>query len=134
MLVTGGNDRIPGFVTDPADHLVAYKEASGSYQFAVVVESGDHGLIASTTPEAGAARQLAVAFLKAELVRHPASNSLLSRNPPAGVQLLLRGDAIARPSFKLSVLHFGRTSAFPPLRTLGLSVSPYAEDKWTQGS
>jgi fermentation-respiration switch protein FrsA (DUF1100 family) len=90
MLVTGGNDRIPGFVTDPADHLVAYKEASGSNQFAVVVESGDHGLIASTTPEAGEARQLAVAFLKAELMRHPASKSMLSRNPPAGVQLLRR--------------------------------------------
>ena len=90
MLVTGGNDRIPGFLTNPADHLVAYNEGSGSNQFAVIVENGDHELIASATPEASAARQLAVAFLKAELLRHPASRSMLSQNPPAGVQLLRR--------------------------------------------
>ena len=36
------------------------------------------------------ARQLIVAFLKAELLRHPASRSMLSRNPPTGVQLLRR--------------------------------------------
>ena len=41
ILVTGGNDRVPGFVTDLADHLIAYKEASGSNQFAVVIE--DYG-------------------------------------------------------------------------------------------
>jgi predicted dienelactone hydrolase len=91
MLVTGGNDRIPGFVTDPADHLVAYKEASGSIQFAVIVEEGDHELVASTTPEGIAARRLALAFLKAELLGHPASRAMLSRSPLAGMQLLRRG-------------------------------------------
>jgi alpha-beta hydrolase superfamily lysophospholipase len=90
MLVTGGKDIIPGFLTDPADHLVAYKEASGRSGFAVIVEDGDHELVAAATPQAAAARRLAIAFLKAELLRHPASTKMLAQTPRAGVQLLRR--------------------------------------------
>jgi hypothetical protein len=53
---------------------------------------GDHELVASTTAEGIAARRLALAFLKAELLAHPASRLVLGRTPPAGVQPLRRGN------------------------------------------
>jgi alpha-beta hydrolase superfamily lysophospholipase len=88
MVVTGGNDRIPGLVVDPADHLAAYKEAAGSRHFAVIAETGDHELIGSTSAEAVAARNLGIAFLKSELLRHRASTSILAGTPPAGLRIL----------------------------------------------
>jgi len=46
MIVTGTADTIPGFVTDPADHLLAAKTANGAPRYAYVVGSGGHELIA----------------------------------------------------------------------------------------
>lgn len=45
MIVTGSADVVPGFVTDPADHLFpADTVKAGSY--ALVVDKADHGLVA----------------------------------------------------------------------------------------
>ena len=46
MIVTGTADTVPGFVTDPADHLFA-AETVPTDSYALVVEGADHGLVAS---------------------------------------------------------------------------------------
>ena len=46
MIVTGTADRVPGFVTDPADHLCA-AETSAADHYALVVDGADHLLVAS---------------------------------------------------------------------------------------
>jgi predicted dienelactone hydrolase len=45
MIVTGTADVVPGFVTDPADHLFP-AETVPSASYALVVQGADHGLVA----------------------------------------------------------------------------------------
>lgn len=46
LLITGTADVVPGFVTDPADHLLAPQTSTGP-AFALVTAGGDHALVAA---------------------------------------------------------------------------------------
>lgn len=67
LLVTGDQDLVPGFVSDPRDHLYPVESAPEGDKYAVVLTGGDHNLIGGQ-PEAPyrRARELGTAFLKAE--------------------------------------------------------------------
>ena len=49
LLITGTEDRVPGFVADPADHLLPV-ETSGADAFAAVVDGGQHDLVDQEAP------------------------------------------------------------------------------------
>ena len=60
MIVTGSADTVPGFVTDPADHLFP-AETVPTDSYALVVAGADHGLVAA--PAFGRAATPARLFL-----------------------------------------------------------------------
>ncbi|AQR74707.1 alpha/beta hydrolase [Sphingomonas sp. LM7] len=45
MLITGTEDRVPGFVTNPADHLQPIELSPAGDKYALVIKDGGHGLI-----------------------------------------------------------------------------------------
>lgn len=44
MLVTGDKDIVPGFITDPAQHLLAYEGSTREDAIALVVRNGSHNI------------------------------------------------------------------------------------------
>jgi len=91
LLVTGDEDLVPGFVTDPADHLYPVQTAPAGDRQAVVLAGGGHNLIGGE-PEAlfERARQLGTAFLQAELLGDPRARQLLEAPAAAGEQRVRR--------------------------------------------
>ncbi|MGW8127515.1 MAG: alpha/beta hydrolase family protein [Stenotrophomonas sp.] len=91
LLVTGDEDLVPGFVTDPADHLYPVQTAPAGDRQAVVLAGGGHNLIGGE-PEAlfERARQLGTAFLQAELLGDPRARQLLEAPAAAGEQRIRR--------------------------------------------
>ncbi len=91
LLVTGDEDLVPGFVTDPADHLYPVQTAPAGDRQAVVLAGGGHNLIGGE-PEAlfERARQLGTAFLQAELLGDARARQLLDAPPPAGERRVSR--------------------------------------------
>ncbi len=91
LLVTGDEDLVPGFVTDPADHLYPVQTAPAGDRQAVVLAGGGHNLIGGE-PEAlfERARQLGTAFLQAELLDDPRARQLLEAPAAAGEQRVRR--------------------------------------------
>lgn len=91
LLVTGDEDLVPGFVTDPADHLYPVQTAPAGDRQAVVLAGGGHNLIGGE-PEAlfERARQLGTAFLQAELLGDPRAREVLDAPPPAGERRVSR--------------------------------------------
>ncbi|MGE8221131.1 MAG: alpha/beta hydrolase family protein [Stenotrophomonas acidaminiphila] len=91
LLVTGDEDRVPGFVSDPADHLYPVQTAPAGGRQAVVLAGGGHNLIGG---EPGAlferALQLGTAFLQAELLDDPRARQLLEVPAAAGEQRVRR--------------------------------------------
>lgn len=69
LLVSGDKDMVPGFVSDPRDHLYPVESAPAGNKYAVVLAGGDHNL-AGGQPESiyQRARDLGTAFLKAEVL------------------------------------------------------------------
>ena len=55
LLVTGTKDVVPGWATDPADHLYPIESAPAGDKFALVVTGADHDLVEQETPFARAA-------------------------------------------------------------------------------
>ena len=47
MIVTGGADTVPGFVTDPADHLFVGQTA-GTTAYTIIAQGGGHELVADS--------------------------------------------------------------------------------------
>ena len=91
LLVTGDEDRVPGFVADPADHLYAVETAPAGDKTAVVLAGGDHNLIGGG-PERlfERARQLGTAFLQAEVLGSESARGTLDAPPAAGERWLRR--------------------------------------------
>ncbi len=91
LLVTGDEDLVPGFVTDPADHLYPVQTAPAGDRQAVVLAGGGHNLIGGE-PEAlfERALQLGTAFLQAELLDDPRARQLLEAPAAAGEQRVRR--------------------------------------------
>lgn len=91
LLVTGDKDMVPGFVTNPADHIYAVETAPSGDKTAVVLSGGDHNLIGGE-PEAlfVRAQQLGTAFLRAELLGNASARELLAGPPADGEQWLRR--------------------------------------------
>ncbi|WP_313255548.1 serine aminopeptidase domain-containing protein [Stenotrophomonas acidaminiphila] len=91
LLVTGDEDLVPGFVTDPADHLYPVQTVPAGDRQAVVLAGGGHNLIGGE-PEAlfERARQLGTAFLQAELLGDPRARQLLEAPAAAGEQRIRR--------------------------------------------
>ncbi len=91
LLVTGDEDLVPGFVSDPADHLYPVQTAPAGDRQAVVLAGGGHNLIGGE-PEAlfERARQLGTAFLQAELLDDPRARQLLEAPAAAGEQRVRR--------------------------------------------
>ena len=91
LLVTGDEDRVPGFVTDPADHLYPVQTAPAGDRRAVVLPGGGHNLIGGE-PEAlfKRARQLGTAFLQSRLLGDEPARQWLDAAPPAGERGLRR--------------------------------------------
>jgi alpha-beta hydrolase superfamily lysophospholipase len=66
MLITGTADTVPGFVTDPADHLRPIEQSPAGDKYALVIQGADHNLIGEPdAPGFARARMAAVTFLKA---------------------------------------------------------------------
>lgn len=91
LLVTGDEDLVPGFVTDPADHLYPVQTAPAGDRQAVVLAGGGHNLVGGE-PEAlfERARQLGTAFLQAELLGDGRAREVLDAPPPAGERRVSR--------------------------------------------
>ena len=91
LLVTGDEDRVPGFVTDPADHLYPVQTAPAGDRRAVVLPGGGHNLIGGE-PKAlfERARQLGTAFLQSRLLGDEPARQWLDAAPPAGERGLRR--------------------------------------------
>ncbi|MBD9534499.1 alpha/beta hydrolase [Stenotrophomonas sp. STM01] len=89
--VTGDKDVVPGFVSNPADHLYAVETAPAGDKTGVVLAGGDHNLIGGE-PEAlfDRARQLGTAFLQAELLDDPQARAALAAPAADGEQWLRR--------------------------------------------
>lgn len=89
--VTGDKDVVPGFVSNPADHLYAVETAPAGDKTGVVLAGGDHNLIGGE-PEAlfDRARQLGTAFLQAELLDDPQARAELAAPAADGEQWLRR--------------------------------------------
>ncbi|WP_433851395.1 hypothetical protein [Stenotrophomonas nitritireducens] len=91
LLVTGDEDLVPGFVTDPADHLYPVQTAPAGDRQAVVLAGGGHNLIGGEPePLFERARQLGTAFLQAELLGDARARQLLDAPPPAGERRVSR--------------------------------------------
>ncbi len=91
LLVTGDEDRVPGFVTDPADHLYPVQTAPAGDARAVVLAGGGHNLVGGEPePLFERARQLGTAFLQAELLGDEQARQLLDAPAAAGEHWLRR--------------------------------------------
>ena len=91
LLVTSDKDVVPGFVTDPADHLYPVESAPAGNKTAVVLTGGGHNLIGGEPePLFARARQLGTAFLQAELMADVQARKLLNEPVRAGERWLRR--------------------------------------------
>ena len=77
MIVTGTADTVPGFVTDPADHLLAAGTAP-TPAYALVLDGGGHELIAGTDASYARAALPARHFLAAYGLRDAAARKQLA--------------------------------------------------------
>lgn len=91
LLVTGDEDRVPGFVTDPADHLYAVETAPAGNKTGVVLAGGDHNLVGGE-PEAlfERARELGTAFLRVQLLGDEHAAEVLAAPAAANERWLRR--------------------------------------------
>ncbi len=91
LLVTGDQDRVPGFVANPEDHLYAVETAPAGDKTGVVLAGGDHNLIGGE-PAAlfTRAQQLGTAFLQAELLDDAAARQRLAAPAADGERWLRR--------------------------------------------
>ncbi len=91
LLVTGDEDRVPGFVSDPADHLYPVQTAPAGDASAVVLAGGGHDLVGGEPALLfERALQLGTAFLQAELLDDPRARQLLEAPAAAGEQRVRR--------------------------------------------
>lgn len=91
LLVTGDKDVVPGFVSNPADHLYPVETAAAGDKIAVVLPGGDHNLIGGEAgPLFERAQQLGTAFLQAELLGDEQAREVLDAPAAAGEQWLRR--------------------------------------------
>ncbi len=91
LLVSGDEDRVPGFVVDPADHLYPVETAPAGDRTAVVLAGGDHNLIGGAPEHLfERAQQLGTAFLQAQLLGSDAARELLAAPQAAGERWLRR--------------------------------------------
>lgn len=91
LLVTGDEDRVPGFVTDPVDHLYAVETAPAGNKTGVVLTGGDHNLVGGE-PEAlfERARELGTAFLRLQLLGEEQAAEVLAAPAAANERWLRR--------------------------------------------
>jgi alpha-beta hydrolase superfamily lysophospholipase len=82
MLVTGTADLVPGFVTDPADHLLAPQTVAGP-SYALVVDGAAHELVAAADPRFRRAVHAAELFVRAHVLGSAAAARQLARWQPA---------------------------------------------------
>ncbi|SEM19660.1 hypothetical protein SAMN05428989_3335 [Pseudoxanthomonas sp. GM95] len=91
LLITGDQDRVQGFVTDPVDHLYPVQSAPAGNKTAVVLQGGDHNLIGGASPALfDRAQQLGTAFLQAQLLGDTQAKRVLDAPPQAGERWLRR--------------------------------------------
>lgn len=79
MVITGDKDVVPGFVTNPADHLLGFERAPAGRHVALVVKNGSHEFVAGNEAGFEEAVRLALAFLKAELLGDAVARNALDR-------------------------------------------------------
>ncbi|WP_313493805.1 alpha/beta hydrolase [Stenotrophomonas sp.] len=91
LLVTGDKDLVPGFVSDPVDHLYPVETAPAGDKTGVVLAGGDHNLIGGE-PELlfERARDLGTAFLRAQLLQDEQAREVLAAPTPADERWLRR--------------------------------------------
>jgi alpha-beta hydrolase superfamily lysophospholipase len=91
LLITGDQDRVPGFVTDPVDHLYPVQTAPAGDKTALVLSGGDHNLIgAQDGTQVLRARALGTAFLQSRVLADDQATQLLAAPPRDGEQWLRR--------------------------------------------
>ncbi|HEX7990202.1 MAG TPA: hypothetical protein VF513_08575 [Stenotrophomonas sp.] len=91
QLVTGDKDLVPGFVSDPVDHLYPVETAPAGDKTGVVLAGGDHNLIGGE-PELlfERARELGTAFLRVQLLKDEQARQLLAAPAAANERWLRR--------------------------------------------
>ncbi|MDO5610763.1 MAG: alpha/beta hydrolase [Pseudomonadota bacterium] len=91
LIVTGDEDRVPGFVSEPCDHLYPVETAPAGNKTALVLAGGGHDLIGGE-PEAlyQRARDVGTAFLQGELLGDAAAMRRLSAKDSASEHWLRR--------------------------------------------
>lgn len=84
MMVTGTEDRVPGFVTDSTDHLQAIEQSPADDKYALVIRDGGHGLVGETGTAPFTRAQLAARrFLAAYLPPDAEARTALGTMPVA---------------------------------------------------
>lgn len=69
MIITGDEDRVPGFVSDPKDHLYPVEVAPAGHKTALVLAGGGHDLIGGEPATLYTrARDVGTAFLRSEVL------------------------------------------------------------------
>lgn len=87
LIVTGTADTVPGFVTDPADHL--FVQATAPNATAMVIDSAAHDFVAGGGPLFDPVIRYAGDFLDARVLSDTSAASRVDAfKPPAGVRLL----------------------------------------------
>jgi hypothetical protein len=83
MLVTGTADTVPGFVTDPADHLLPIETVKGP-AYGLVIAGADHEFVGRNDPGVWGVSHLVHDFLAGHVAGIAAARTRLARWKPAG--------------------------------------------------
>jgi len=90
MLVTGTADVVPGFVTDPADHLLPVETVKGP-AFGLVKAGADHEFVGQNSPGIWGIDQPIAAFLSAYALNdRAAAMRLVAYKPATGDRYIVR--------------------------------------------
>jgi predicted dienelactone hydrolase len=93
MLITGTADVVPGFVTDPADHLLPVETVKGP-AYGLVIKGADHEFVGRNDPGIWSQRPLVGDFAAAHALGDAAARTRLARwKPAAGDRYIVRNAA-----------------------------------------
>ncbi len=80
MMITGAKDVVPGFVTDPTDHLFPITSSPAENKYSLVLNSAEHDLVGqSTSPLFDKAKAAARLFINAYVPFDPAAKTALEQ-------------------------------------------------------
>ncbi len=91
MIVTAADDVVPGFVTDPADHL--FPVSGPGKRYGLVLKDGGHELVAGAKPAFGRAMDAARLFVDGYGLNDRAAVARLDRWTPAAGHRFVKGAA-----------------------------------------